>query len=61
MLSLAQLSPSLFETSDFVWRLQYPFIDVEEKDQPKSFSSEIFKAVIDNDKEYLESLIEVIR
>ena len=43
----------------FLNRLEYPFISFEEEDEPKSSTSEVFKAVIDNDHEYLQVLIQV--
>ena len=39
--------------------MEYPFISVEEEDEPKSSTSEVFKAVTDSDQEYLEFLIKV--
>ena len=39
--------------------MEYPFISLEEDDEPKSSTSEVYKAVIDNDEKYLQSLIKV--
>ena len=41
--------------------MEYPFISLEEEDELKTSTSEVFKAVLDNDQEYLEFLIKVKR
>ena len=41
-----------------IWfRIRFPNIVVEEEDEPKTCTNEVFKAVADNDENYLETLI----